>query len=841
MKTFDTKSVTFDKKIDILEHIFDNMIIQNHNLGSVGYMLGGDTGVGKTSFIKDLSKILGLELILVETPHLIEEHIIRIPFIVFKGETEKKDEFSVEGGPEFDVKLAKSNLHTQLTSARKLPDAQYLKAIYNDQDDTAKIFEQLGGSQKEIPPELKKIRAGYDCILFLDEYFRQTSNSIRNMLRSILNGRLGSDEIPKNIYVIFASNLVDEGIGDIMSNENFRLLNFKAPDKEEWFSYIVSKFKRDKNIKLNDDIIDDFYNIINNENLSHDDVEADVRISPRRWEQLLLYISSSLPVKDEKDASHLLRNIQINFRDYDSGKQAVIADKVLAAVKKLIKKTSNIESGQISSSGEWRDTLKHQIEQKIKLGESRKYIPVIAGLPGAGKTQNIHKLSIELNMVPVVIEVQNLSAEDVIGIPISKNIGKGDIAVKFSKPPLYNDIMTQIHNGEKKHLMMLKEAYPEDVAKQKEVEFKKAKFKYLIFFDEMNRTKTKVFNAIRRILLEKSFGDNLSLPEGSVIVGAINPSGQGTIKLTKHMKDVLDIIPTGINWNKFKNDHVDKIDFSHIVNKKSIDIVKRVFNAFVEHFRVRKSEIADADPHFFLNISDSPLYMSPREYSNMITNSVQTLDRYYSKALKLIKNDDTKYDEAESMMRNALAKSFTHSIDYNMKVMNNFDSPEFDNDLKAWFEHTKEFDMFSKKVETLSLKSILSRPFDNKEENLFDNIEFVNYLENINPHTFKEDLEDFFEEKLKTDILDFVNKNHPKKSLKKDSIKLEKEEVSKIEYIIRELIHAIKLHKLSNNMYEMIKLAARKLTVNLSDDSDIDTFTALNELDDDINKLIKDI
>ena len=840
MNKFNVGSVSFDKKIEILEHIFDNMMVQHHDLGSVGYMLGGDTGVGKTSFIKDLTKLLGLELILIETPHLIEEHIVRIPFIVFKDENEDKKELSVKGGPEFEVQLAKSNLHTQLTSAKKLSDAQYLKSIYAGSDDIIKIYEQLGGTKTEIPKDIKNIRNAYECVLFLDEYFRQTSTPIRNMLRSILNGRLGSDKIPNDVYIIFASNLVDEGIGDILENEDFRFLDFKAPDKEEWFAYIVSKFKKDKNVKLDDKIIDKFYEIISNENLSHDDVEADVRTSPRRWEQLLLYVNSSLPVKDEKEASHLLRNVQINFKDYDFGKQADIAEKVLKAVKQLIKETSDIETSVIAEPNDWRDTLKHQIEQKIKLGESRKYIPVISGMPGSGKTKHIHQLSIELNMVPIVIEVQNLSAEDVIGIPISKNSGKSDIEVKFSKPSLYDDIMSQIKSGESAHLNMLKEAYPPEEAKKKEAEFKKATFKYLIFFDEMNRTKTKVFNAIRRILLEKSFGDNLPLPEGSVIVAAINPTGKGTIKLTKHMKDVLDIIPTGISWSKFKNDHVDKLNLSHVENKQAIDVVKNIFDSFVDHFRVRRSEVQDADPHFFLNVADVPVYMSPREYSNLITNAIQSFDRSYGKGLKTLKDDDSKYDEVETSLRESLYKSFSHSLYYTMKVKNGIDNPEFDADLKGWFDNTKDFDIFSKKVETLALKSILSKSFDKKDENLFDDIEFVNYLNNVEPHAFKEELEDFLKDKIKSNVDDFKKKDYPKKSLKDKAIKVEKDQISKIEFLTRELIHAIKLHKLSNNMYEMIKSAIRGLVSDFSEE-DSDLLNDVMDFNKDIHDLVKTI
>ena len=51
--------------------------------GLGGIMLGGDPGIGKTSFIELFSDLTGVHLITIEIPHIVEEHIINIPFLVY--------------------------------------------------------------------------------------------------------------------------------------------------------------------------------------------------------------------------------------------------------------------------------------------------------------------------------------------------------------------------------------------------------------------------------------------------------------------------------------------------------------------------------------------------------------------------------------------------------------------------------------------------------------------------------------------------------------------------------------------------------------------------------------
>lgn len=836
MEKLNVAHLNLEGKIKTLEDIFDNMHVKASGLGTTGFMLGGDTGVGKTSFIKDLAAMLGLRLIIIETPHIVEEHIIDIPFIVVApaAQQAKTQHMMVDtkgSQKQFDIKFAKSNLHTALTAAVKESDAALLSSIQK-RDDLFQIWKQLGGSASRIPSEIAAIRKKYDCILFLDEYFRQTSNTIRNMLRSILNGRIGSNDLPANVYVIFASNLVDQGVGEILENEDFHLLNFDKPSVDDWFAYMLAKYKTGK-VTLDKDLVNGMYGLLKKHDaLSYDDPDADVRVSPRRWEQLMVYISANLPPKDQQAADLLMKNVEVSFKNYQTGEKAKLAKDVEKLVESIIEKQSG-KKIQASASNvddaDWRSTLKHQLETRIEAGEARKYIPVIGGLPGSGKTTHIAQLALELNLVPVFIDVQNLSAEEVIGTPLAETDKDDSINVTFSRPPLYDEITKKIKAGEARLPGALEKAYGKDEAEKRIAEYKKQDVKYLIFFDELNRTNTKVFNAIRKVLLEKEFNDEYRLPKEAVLVAAVNPVGKGTQELTKHVRDVFDVIPVGISWNKFSS-HLNKVQADAVdrlgVQPEVAEISRGALNAFVDSFRVKGAKREQgADPHFYLQIGPTPLYMSAREYTNAFTKMMMATQRALSKELDLLEDPDHDAGESELRIREAMARAFIQSVNYTVGVKHGMDSPEFSKDLEEWFKYTDKFSlgsMFKKKVSSIkSLAEILAKPFENEKEDLFNDLEFVNYLTSVDPTVFKEELSEFLSNYVITDFKKAFETTHHLKTLdaKKKMTTVEKEEVSKIEFITREILHAIKLHDISNKMLEMVKVALREMLERIAEEN----------------------
>ncbi len=128
--------------------------------------------------------------------------------------------------------------------------------------------------------------------------------------------------------------------------------------------------------------------------MSYDDNDTDVRTSPRRWEQLMLYVNANLPVNNVKEARVLMSNVEVNFRNYIEGKVSNLYPKVQKMIIELIKETSGIEfDGATHPQTEWKDVLEQQLATKIAMDgashdtnkEARKYVPIVSGEPGIGK------------------------------------------------------------------------------------------------------------------------------------------------------------------------------------------------------------------------------------------------------------------------------------------------------------------------------------------------------------------------------------------------------------------------------------------------------------------------
>lgn len=825
MSDFKPTKASFAPYTKMTQGILHNMAAKGQFKQFAGILLAGDPGVGKTTFINFLSKLLGIEVITIEAPHIVEEHIINIPFIVFNPATgnQKPGSTKVEA-TNYKVVLADSNLFSQISAARQQPDEEYLKKIYSSSKDVIAVFESFGGTKDKIPEEIAHARSTYSVILFLDEYFRQTSDRIRNILRGILNGKIGRHDIPAHSYIIYASNLHDQGIENIPTNNQFDVVSMKHPSKDQWFSWLVYKFENDKHVKLKKELINKFYKILNDEDLSHEDPASEVRTSPRRWEQLLLYINESLPVADEKGAKNLLTNVKTNFRNYLEGTHSKLANKVIDAVVELIKETSNIEvsSSSVNSSHEWRETLKHQIEMKMKLGEHRKYVPVISGLPGIGKTAQADAVAKDLNLRFIDLDVSQLNAEDVIGLPIPKQDGE-KIETKFSEPGLYQIIMNKIKEEDEEYIDKISK---EEGGPEKVKEYKKQQWKYLIFFDELNRNETKVFNAVRRILLEKNFGaaDDgkgklLELPKESIMMAAINPHDLATKELTSHMRDVLDIIHSTSSWKDtlgyLTNQKVQGVEQS--THDLFLDILKK----FVEKFKSRDKQIELAERPFHLDMGGD-VYISPREYTQLFINGSMNLHTQLKKihALDLHILKPKELAALETDIREAIFDSFERTLEMPF-IKHNTDSLEFMTDLKHWILHSPEIDIgenvFYKKGKHIanSIKDVIGVHLDGSAKTTAaENQEFMNFLDNTDLSKFREGLTELLEEKI-TDQASadkyILKETYPKKILKDGKIVPDKSaKASLLHNFMLELIFALHLNAVSNDKIQAIYVGVNK-------------------------------
>jgi len=800
--------------IKVINHVLDNM----HSSHGTGLLLAGSTGIGKTTFVKQLGKLLGMKMILIEVPHITEENLINIPFMVFdhahprgqKGsETfEKKTDSS---GRTYNVVLGRSYLASQLEKATQIPDSQYISDVMADPV-VSKIYQAKGGTAEKIPEEFKQIRNKYKVILFLDEYWRQTSDNVRNILRTILNGRIGNDPIPPKTYIIYASNMEDVGgsIERVPTNADFKKVQFPAPTKESWFSYFINKFKDDTKVALKPEVVKAFYAALKDEHISFDDhdLQNSIRTSPRRWEQLLLYVNSNLPITDEQHAAALLSNVHANFMN-EIGETSKLHNLVDRVVRQLMPK--EVQNVRELESSDWRHTLENQLRTKSKLGDARSYVPVISGPPGIGKTAEAINIAQRMNLRYIPIDCSTLNVEDVTGIPILQ--GKDVI---FAKPSLLTRISTDIEEADQDYLS------DPQVSKEAKKAYKDQRYKYLIFFDELSRVSNpSVFNSLRRVILEKSFGDKEEekLPDKAMVMAAMNPSdAAGVQELTGHMKDAIDVIHTAPSWSKLDQylGYLSKNSLPNI-NPQAKEIAKNLVDMFKNTMTLKLSDpargIGEDNKQFYIKVGDGDeAYISPREYTSMFEDIARGVNR------ALANSQGMKPDELTKALTEAAWEKMHHTISFVLQDKHQIDSA---GELNKLQKHVQQNigKLFTKKREAADLASILDEVFKDPSKHLADDPDFTNLGKTFNRNAFEEELLTYLRKLVSTEQepLDFVLKDTlPSKKLNDKTIKAEADLVGKYVYLAREIFHAITLNKMSGDIMDAARSVFRKLSDDLT-------------------------
>jgi MoxR-like ATPase len=781
-----------------LEQVIDNMTLSH----GTGLLLAGATGIGKTTFVKQLGKLMGMPVILVEAPHITEEHLINIPFIVFDPVSKGAHAQSVNVSTQnFHVQLGQSHLAAELAHKKAMPDATLINMMRSADANLKKLWQNMGGTDTTIPPEIADVRSRYRVILFLDEYFRQTSANVRNILRGILNGRIGNDRIPAGTYVIYASNLTDVGqtIEEIPLNADFKKMEYQPPTKAEFLHYLTSKFETDTRVPLKPEVVQAFDQALTDAHISYDDATTEIRTSPRRWEQIMLYVNASVPVQDAQDAAALMANVKAQFQQ---GEQVSTLYKITEdAVRKIITDTSGeaFAGEKPLSPKDWRDTLQHQIETKIKLGDSRAYVPVVAGLPGIGKTAQAADVAQKMNMLMIHVDCSTLSVDEITGIPVPKSDGH-KMAVQFSEPALYQKIQNEIEEDTAAYL-----ADPSVSAERKKA-FEAQPYKYLIFFDELNRVKSaNVFNSLRRVILEKSFNDQTHLPAESIVIAAMNPYDKGTVELTGHLKDATDYIDTAPDWDatvKYWEGSV--LNHAKFVNRAeqsktvALDIVK----AFADTFATKKPLPGhdQASRKFFIKMGDETLYISPREYTTLLQDLVAGVDRVVRKAAGM------EADEYQQALYDAAWTKLKATLSWIMDK-HQIDSPQFMGMVQGWL---KDFSarFLIKTRKAAALEDMLDIVISDPSKHLKDDLDFVNYVNNFELNQFAEDFENYLQKLFKSEKKPadaMLNLSHPKKTMQSGKVTSTGDKISKVYYLVNELRQAAEAHNLSADMVDRME------------------------------------
>ena len=722
--------------------------------------------------------------------------MINIPFLIVKSGKGRTSGDSVSER-EYDVQLAKSHLASELSVTTIVPDDQLLAEI-NNSPVLMPVWEEFGGTETTIPTEFKQLRKQYRAILFLDEYWRQTSGNVRNILRGILNGRIGRDRIPAGIFVIYASNMQDVSgsIEDIPKNADFKRMDFHPPSKEEFFKYLLNKFTTDTHSKLNPDVIRAFRRVLKDEHISYDDAATEIRTSPRRWEQLLLYISASMPVKNRAEAAALMSNVQANFQSDEHVSEMYKLVGRVVQVLLSTKRYGDLKNIKPLDPTEWRDALKHQIMIKARLGDTRTYMPLLQGLPGIGKTSFLSEISSELNMRLVSISCETLTQEEITGIPAPNEKG-GQMQVKFAKPPLYTFIMDEMAAADEAFFANT------DITDQEKQQYRTKKHKYIIFFDELNRVSSpNVFNSLRRVILTKKFTDQLSLPESCILIAAMNPKDTGVQPVTGHLRDAMDAIETAPSWSKLLEYITAKAkEFNDTIDSKQLSI--SIINEIVRTFAIRRNteKISEDQRNFYLEIGGEPVYVSPREFSTMFLDLMAALNRVFtSNSYSGPEFIDQLSEKAVSRVKSTL-----------LGVVENkygIDSPQFVEALeRAVHIAVSEYTENMARESNVSLQSILDATLDNPNEHLRDDANFLNYIDNFNVSKFSAELDNYFDHLVKKedDVLDLVRKRtHSKKILQAKEIVIIDDLVDKVDFLMNEIMMAAVHHNLSNDVMDQM-------------------------------------
>ncbi len=807
-------------------------------------LLTGAPGIGKTTFAKVFGALVGMKVIIIEIPHVTEEHIINIPFIVFNPETnstqtgnlalqDKSGDAKSEKPQDYKLVLAQSNLYSQLVNSEPIPDQKYMQDIAKAPAYIQEMFVHLGGTQTTIPHMIQNVRSKYRNILFLDEFFRSTTMRIRNILRGLLNHEIGMHRLPASTYVMYASNMTDTGstIEEVPTNTEFKQIHYQKPSKEDWFKWLENQCKTKYHIQLNESLMKKFKKAMKEEDLSYEDINAEVRTSPRRWEQIMLYINSSLPVANRKEAQALLTNIKNNFIHYKEGKYSDLHEKVVKAIVELIHETSNIELSPEEVMGEedWKDQLDHMVQQQMKLGEHRKHIPVVSGPPGIGKTTFAHDVAVKNNLRLITISCDNLQPDDVIGMPIpgnkvDPNAKNHDIKVQFSTPVLYQRIMSQIKQADEKYEQELQKEHPQDFQKYL-AQYHKQKYKYLIFFDELNRVADeRTFNGLRKVMLDKDFGpagqengEPLELPKDSIVVGAINPSGTGTQELTHHFRDVVDFIPAQANWNDIRKFiRNQKTPDLKDINDQVKDASMGLIDAFVNKFKSKDMPAKRAPFHLEVG-AGSTIYLSPREYTGLYSSLCHDLDHAVR---SLLRDPDITADKLRDGVDEAVYESFEENLNFPFeKAKASAEPEEFLNALKNWIA-SLPIEVFSGLITTKlrhkdSLSSLLSKYLDGRDVKHMP--EDANVI-NLNNSMDNAEIIDQFRECLQDKLIDadsvkkfVVDENQPKITMKGETLQHEPgTKVSVFTNVVLGLLYTLHINSYSNDRVAVIGKAANK-------------------------------
>jgi MoxR-like ATPase len=807
------------KDLKLLKQITDSMLIR----GPRPLMLGGDTGLGKTSAIKQFGRIFGLPVVTIEVPHITEEELINIPYIVTLpgGSSEKGNDLYKGKGQEpelvsrdkYGITMAKSHLAAKLEQLSQFPDG-YIENLNSNDRQLLDAFLSTASGKRTYAI----VRNNYSKVLFLDEFFRQHSPTIINILRNMLNGQIGNDPIPAGTYIIYASNLSDTGgaLASQSQHTGFRTVEISV-NKNAWLNYMTS------HNSIKKDIVDTFYKILTDETLSYRDRDTNIRTSPRRWSEIMLYINTVYPFTSAEQVSILQTSILRQFRTegkVDSG-ILIIAKQIIESLAKK----SGIDPKELvtTSPAEWQNILAQNVLGIMQAGENKKYVPVVVGLPGVGKTTKLVNIFEKppYNLRTITILASSLTVDDISGIPLGNANDKGEYETEFAK----SSLATLIDNKVSQSIQTYKDRLSRsgNNGKQAFTDWENQKYKYIIFFDEINRVKTvAVFNALRRVILEKSFNDIDKLPSGSIVIAAMNPSDTGgtTIPMTEHFKDAIEIIDAEPDWKSLMT-YLETIHAPELlknslyeIHPAAIQIALKSIERWPATFAPpTKSKI---QTEFRIAAGINSLYLSPRDYIDIFVNLVKVFTN--------VMDDDINSPSLKNELTEAGIDSITAFLS-NLFYQAKLSMPEGFEDTVGNFLSLIVNSELVVQTEKPGMDDIIKAYYNGTE--IKENNEFSTYIDGMSsPNAFKIDVAKHFE-KLVDDAKDT-------ESLR---LVIATKEPGSIYWLYYGIVAALDAYEIDPNYIDVLKMYIDDLYTHINKtrlaiDTDPDAFELLLNMND---------
>jgi hypothetical protein len=277
----------------------------------------------------------------------------------------------------------------------------------------------------------------------------------------------------------------------------------------------------------------------------------------------------------------------------------------------------------------------------------------------------------------------------------------------------------------------------------------------------------------------------------------------------------MDVIPAGGNFEVMRQ-HLDKDVFPRMdVRPETRAIIKTIFYQWVDKFRATASRNGQ-DPSFYLMLDPekkvgTPIYISMREYTTLVTVAMTKLDQTLDRIGRL----DPK--TIEGKVADSIYQAFALTLHGVILKHHGVTDKNFFIQLRAWFHGSKTVkdaiqDLTSTKSERLvGLKELLPPLLKDHSQHLYQDPDFVNYLNTVDRNRLTRDFAEFLMQEFSnvqglTGAICHERNPSKKLSLEKKEIEMLKGEVTDVEYIFREVFNALRYFNKVADTFEGLKM-----------------------------------